>query len=228
MRKPKRPRVQTKCNECGISISITQSLFERYKRHYCSMQCSNIQRSSNRKKPDQIIKCKNCGNNFIKKGRHASEPRVYCSNQCRMKGRFIKGLEKNCLVCKKIFRPHPRKNPNHGVVCSIECAWKKLTLEFNKRERKDYRRNQRKNLLKDKFNISLDEYKEMFIKQDGKCAICYTTVPGHKKINFAVDHCHKTNKVRGLLCFRCNLGIGYFKDDVYLLNNCIEYLKRCS
>ena len=82
--------------------------------------------------------------------------------------------------------------------------------------------------MKDKFNISLDEYKEMFIKQDGKCAICSTIVPGHKKINFAVDHCHKTNKVRGLLCFRCNLGIGYFKDDVYLLNNCIEYLKRCS
>ena len=53
----------------------------------------------------------------------------------------------------------------------------------------------------------------------GKCCfICKRTE------NLNVDHCHKTNEIRGVLCTRCNLGIGYFKDDPMLLKKAIKYL----
>lgn len=44
--------------------------------------------------------------------------------------------------------------------------------------------------------------------------------------NINVVHCHKTGKVRGLLCFNCNTGIGKLKDDIELLKRAVEYLER--
>ena len=57
------------------------------------------------------------------------------------------------------------------------------------------------------------------------CIICDKTSVQNKKA-LAVDHCHKTGKLRGLLCTPCNLGLGMFRDDTRLLKNAINYLKR--
>lgn len=57
--------------------------------------------------------------------------------------------------------------------------------------------------------------------QDGRCAICNKEM---KQVN--VDHCHKTQEVRGLLCTACNTGIGKLKDDISVLESAIKYLKR--
>lgn len=80
-----------------------------------------------------------------------------------------------------------------------------------------------KHVLRKKFGLSLEDYDAMMTKQDNRCAICgsYQT---YKKL--AVDHDHKTGKVRGLLCNDCNIGIGYLKDNEQTLENAIEYLKR--
>lgn len=89
---------------------------------------------------------------------------------------------------------------------------------------KDCKRAQnKKHVLKKRFNISLDEYKEMLEIQDGKCAICknVTTIR-----QLAVDHCHKTGGIRGLLCTSCNTAIGGFKDSSTLLNRAILYLTK--
>lgn len=69
------------------------------------------------------------------------------------------------------------------------------------------------------YGISMDDYKNMIIKQDGHCAIC-----NHEK-ELQIDHDHKTGKVRGLLCRACNTAIGKFKDDITVLMNAIEYLR---
>ena len=61
---------------------------------------------------------------------------------------------------------------------------------------------------------------------DGKCDICRSNTSGYKKKSFNIDHDHKTGEVRGLLCHKCNLGLGNFNDNIELLNKAIAYLKK--
>jgi len=74
------------------------------------------------------------------------------------------------------------------------------------------------------YGLTIDGYDKMLKDQDGKCKICGTIKPGGKMKNFAVDHCHTTGKVRGLLCFSCNVSIGHFADDSDNLQKAIDYL----
>ena len=75
------------------------------------------------------------------------------------------------------------------------------------------------------YGINLKEYNEMINEQNGCCAIC-----GRHQLELfntlAVDHCHITGKVRGLLCMDCNVGIGKLKDDIDLLKKSIDYLSK--
>lgn len=83
--------------------------------------------------------------------------------------------------------------------------------------------------LKRTFGITLDTYTEMLEQQKGKCAICGISnnsgnVKTNKSIALAVDHCHSTDTIRGLLCGNCNNGLGRFKDSIPLLKAAIDYL----
>jgi len=79
--------------------------------------------------------------------------------------------------------------------------------------------------LKKKYKITLEEYNEMLVKQNGKCAVCFTNKPKGKG-GLHVDHDHRTGKVRGLLCHSCNSIAGYADDNIELLEALIAYLKR--
>lgn len=74
------------------------------------------------------------------------------------------------------------------------------------------------------YGITIDDYDRMMQEQEGVCAICRQTSAVHKKL--AVDHCHDTSKIRGLLCENCNRGIGMFRNSTNLLSNAIDYLDR--
>jgi hypothetical protein len=63
----------------------------------------------------------------------------------------------------------------------------------------------------------------MLADQDGKCAICWCKSQGERR-RFAVDHCHNSGKVRGLLCDNCNKGIGNLKHSPEILARAITYL----
>lgn len=83
--------------------------------------------------------------------------------------------------------------------------------------------------LRQKFSIGLDEYLAMAIAQENRCAICgglETETRGGNTKALAVDHCHKTGAIRGLLCSSCNTGIGKFRDDVTILESAIAYLQK--
>ena len=74
-----------------------------------------------------------------------------------------------------------------------------------------------------------EQYQEMVDEKGECCEICGAKT-GHKSKNgvecrLAIDHCHKTGKIRGLLCNRCNRGIGYLMDDIQLLKKAIKYLE---
>lgn len=82
--------------------------------------------------------------------------------------------------------------------------------------------------LKRCFGITLKDYEDMLEGQDSKCKICKkpeTSIIKGKLIALAVDHCHDTGKVRGLLCSRCNQGLGNFKDNIETMTVAIQYLK---
>lgn len=76
-----------------------------------------------------------------------------------------------------------------------------------------------------KHGISFDDYKQMKADQNNLCAICGNPPDGRwGRLN--IDHCHKTGKVRGLLCVNCNLGIGNLQDCITNLLRAIKYLKK--
>ena len=75
------------------------------------------------------------------------------------------------------------------------------------------------------YNLTAEQYEDILQKQESKCAICGTVNSINKRVGgLFIDHDHDTNIVRGLLCHQCNAGLGYFKDNVNLLNNAINYL----
>lgn len=107
--------------------------------------------------------------------------------------------------------------------------WCKKCQDTRKRKRQTsafYRKHD----LKKKFGMTQEDYKKMLDRQNGLCAICENqeTTVNHrtKKIqNLAIDHCHTTGAIRGLLCSRCNNGLGRFKDNVEYLKRAITYLQ---
>lgn len=83
-------------------------------------------------------------------------------------------------------------------------------------------------LLRRKYGIDLKEYKNMLCHQNNACAICKTRFS--RVLGPNIDHCHKTGKVRGILCAHCNRGLGSFKDSTKSLHKAASYLKesRCQ
>ena len=77
--------------------------------------------------------------------------------------------------------------------------------------------------LKRSYDLTKETYQTIYEEQEGKCALC-RRLP--KKI--CVDHCHKTGKVRGLLCSECNVGLGKLGDNIEALQRAIEYLKKAQ
>jgi len=76
------------------------------------------------------------------------------------------------------------------------------------------------------YGITVREYLEFLLKQGSVCAICKK--PPKERCRLSVDHCHRTGKVRGLLCRACNRGIGIFKDQPALLASAMAYLEAHS
>lgn len=82
-----------------------------------------------------------------------------------------------------------------------------------------------------KVGVTIDTYYELYAAQGGKCAICprqgtMQGTEGTKRTDvLVVDHCHTSGQFRGLICYRCNLGLGHFQDDVESLKRAIAYLE---
>lgn len=93
---------------------------------------------------------------------------------------------------------------------------------------RDYRQRypdrQKNSRLKYKYGISLEDYQKLLDSQNGVCAICWDK--NIYKKTLVVDHCHTSDKVRGLLCDNCNLALGLTKDNPEILLRAIKYLNN--
>lgn len=79
------------------------------------------------------------------------------------------------------------------------------------------------NRLKSAYGLTVDQYEQMLHDQNYSCKICNKHKSKQNK-NLSVDHCHKTGKIRGLLCDCCNRGIGLLRDDAKILQSAVSYL----
>lgn len=79
------------------------------------------------------------------------------------------------------------------------------------------------------YSIPISKYKEMSKKQGDVCAICGKEEMRKRKsevVRLSIDHNHKTGEIRGLLCHKCNVGLGHFSESVEFLLKAISYLKE--
>jgi len=109
------------------------------------------------------------------------------------------------------------RRPSNSIVRrrELQHIWYQNNKE-NVKERK---------LIK-KYNMTLSEYKNLLVQQEHKCAICSVDLNTLNLKHVHVDHCHDTQKVRGILCHKCNLGIGQFADDPAMLERATAYLRK--
>lgn len=113
---------------------------------------------------------------------------------------------------EKLYCNKNCKNRHHSIKQNIEYPEKKKRWDTEKQ-------------LKKLYNITIEDYNLMFKNQNGLCSIC-----GRHQSELVrklqVDHDHVNGKIRGLLCSRCNVGLGSFKDSIGLFTKAIEYIQK--
>ena len=133
-------------------------------------------------------------------------------------------IEKQCLDCK-IVKPinkfsFTNKEKSFRNSDCMKCKAKKQHLKRMLNPDKELLRK-RKIDLRTKYNMTIEEYNQMYLDQGGKCKVC----PREVKRTLHLDHCHKTGIVRGLLCEACNHTLGFAQDNIQILQGLINYLQ---
>lgn len=90
---------------------------------------------------------------------------------------------------------------------------------------KEYKEKMRYLTIKSKYGITSEDYNAMFLKQEGKCEICKIHQSNINR-TLVIDHCHATNKVRALLCHKCNLAIGLMNESIESLKSAMNYINK--
>lgn len=131
---------------------------------------------------------------------------------------------KKCGVSKPLteyYKTTDRKS-GHKTICK-ECIrasdkGKKQT-EYQKNYSKDY-------YLKTRYNLTREDYNNLLVSQNHKCAICGVDEQELAIKKLYVDHSHATGKVRELLCHNCNVSLGLMKESIQTLTKAIAYLDK--
>lgn len=168
----------------------------------------------------------------------------------------MSGGKRKCYKCSETkpleeFAKDKRKKSGRSYICKVckNIIWQKyyhnnreeytrrrLKRYYENREnrllrnRESYKKNRKKLILKSKmygikarYGISYEQYLGMVKERNGICDIC-----GNSERILSIDHCHKTGKIRGLLCFRCNTALGSLDDNIDILASAISYLQNAQ
>jgi DNA-directed RNA polymerase subunit RPC12/RpoP len=134
-------------------------------------------------------------------------------------------MELRCSSCKEHKAPELfYKNKSTKTGYSNQCQecrklWKP-SLEQRERYNERTRNWNRKKLS----GFTVEDYETRLAEQDYRCAICETDNPG--ATNWHTDHNHDTGQKRGILCHKCNTGLGLLKDSTEVLEKAIMYLNK--
>lgn len=130
-----------------------------------------------------------------------------------------------CIRCKlelPVSAFTKAKNGNKGYTsrCS-KCIYDSYYKNKNDKDKYIKKLYQ----IKYYYNLSKEEYEKLVNNCNNSCLICRKSST-ELKTGLCVDHSHKTNKIRGLLCQDCNRGLGMFKENIQFLKNAINYLEN--
>lgn len=231
-----------KCAHCGNN-------FEARNVHSkcCSKSCldkniSEIRKQERRKVfiplPDK--KCLQCGDFFTPKLNTAN----FCSDPCRQRHKYLKNRDPAIVTGEKLKLRGRAQSPEHiasraasmaanlarvkrdCVKCGDEFTPTSAAQRYCSGRCWQSAARTRKP-PENRVSIPKEQYSALMESQCGRCAICgCESGKNNRGDKLAVDHCHNTGKIRGLLCHKCNTAIGLMKDDRRALQAAIEYLSR--
>lgn len=141
---------------------------------------------------------------------------------------------KTCTKCRQRlpleeFYSRFLKSGNlHILAACKQCTINAVRIRDQKPENKA---RQKELHFERRYNVSMEEYRELLKLQGGVCAICklpetYLAPSTYQPRLLAVDHDHVTGTVRGLLCSKCNRALGFFGDDISILKAALAYLEN--
>lgn len=146
---------------------------------------------------------KGCGN-YICKSCHGKDQREY--DQAHKPQRALSQ------------RRRRKSNPEYAERQRVSNRkWMLANSEYLKKYRSERREHTKGRSLQRNYGMSLGDYKRLFIEQQGRCKICgiHQSELKNRRV-LHVDHCHKTGKIRGLLCGRCNTWLGRYEDNGFV------------
>lgn len=146
---------------------------------------------------------------------------VYAAyNRAKSKEWREKNREASRAATARWQKANPKKVKAYNVASYARLGTREQASAFNKVA---YRKHRRAHHLNKKFGLTHEQYEAMAVAQNHRCALC--DCPDLPEKRLAVDHDHRTGKVRALLCDRCNRGIGYLDEDPVKLRAAAEYLE---
>lgn len=132
------------------------------------------------------------------------------------------GLDYWCKECKKDYRWNHREETNERCK-KYRQEHREKAREYAQEYARKYPERIRKQWLKYKYGLTPKQHLQMYADQNGCCAICKRTVPYDR---IFIDHNHKTGKVRGLLCQKCNAALGMINEKIRILKSMIRYIEN--
>ncbi len=148
----------------------------------------------------------------------------YCTVSCRNK----KDYRENRAARIAYQSEYENKNRD-SVLKKKRKRWADLRLDPERYRR--YLDGRRKNRdpfaqMKKLYGLTQDQYEEMYSAQLGLCGICKREQKSTRNSRLCIDHCHRTGKIRGLLCGDCNRGIGLLGDNANTIEMAAQYVRQ--
>lgn len=135
----------------------------------------------------------------------------------------MKAKTLNCILCDNDDMAPGRRYCKSCHNSRRTKTKKETNREHYRRNRLEIRERQVWQRLKDRYGVTKEQYEQMLANQNGVCGICKKPCKTNQRL--AVDHCHKTGRVRGLLCKSCNMSLGVVEKDGWLAR-AFKYLEQ--
>lgn len=189
---------------CGCQKPLPESMFNRHRGTYDGLQGM----------------CRRCQSKYNRKRKFEPDENPLRKKTCS-----------RCGVEYPATLEHfsPARNNKDGMASRCKTCQNDCVKQWNKKHPERASATRAKTVLTrsmKKLGMTWEDLNRLLEEQEGKCAICGTDKPIGQDRRLVIDHDHDTNRPRGLLCSKCNTGIGLLNEDPHILKSAIVYIAR--